>query len=176
MKTKDLTKIAICTALTIVLSWISIPIGIVPVTLQILAVFICAIVLKPTHALLSQVVYILLGVIGIPVFALATAGPSVIVGETGGFILTFPLIAFYISFYINLYKNSSKFYILVFLQMLVGLVFCYLVGALRFSFFTNLSLKTSLSYAVLPFVIPDIIKTVVAAFIILPALKHIREE
>ncbi len=175
MKTRDLTKIAICSSLTIILSWISIPIGLVPITLQILGVFVCAIVLKPTHAMLALVIYILLGVIGIPVFAQGTGGLAVITGATGGFILTFPIIAFFLSYYIDLTSGSKHFQLIIFIKMLVSLVFCYLVGALRFSFYMHLPLDATLGYSVYPFIIPDIIKAVIAAFVLLPALVHTRK-
>lgn len=176
MRVSDITKIAVCSAITVVFSQFTIPIGTVPITLQLLAVFISAMVLKPTQAFISQILYILLGLIGLPVFADATSGITVILGPTGGFLFTFPIIAFFVSLVISKYQMSKYKLIIIFASMLVSIIFCYVVGLFRFMQVTGLDLKTSIGYSVAPFIFPDIVKAAVASFGIYNRLEYIRDE
>ena len=85
----DLCYIALFTALIAVLAQISIPLpGGVPLTLQTLAVPLAGIVLGPRRGTFSTLLYVLLGAIGIPVFANFTGGLGIVLGVTGGFIIS----------------------------------------------------------------------------------------
>jgi biotin transport system substrate-specific component len=66
----------------------------VPVTLQSLAVMVAGVVLGPVPGALAVAAYVLIGALGAPVFAAGGAGPSWVVGPTGGYLITFPLVAF----------------------------------------------------------------------------------
>lgn len=88
-KLYSLTLIALGAAIIAVLSPLAIPIGIVPVTLQTLAVGLVATVLKARETFFAILLYLLLGFIGIPVFTGGTSGIAVLFGPTGGFLLAF---------------------------------------------------------------------------------------
>ena len=85
-------------ALIGILSQLSLPIGAVPHTLQVFAVVLAGVVMGPRYGALSVVVWILLGFFGIPVFAMAQAGPSIVLGPLGGFMIGFVVQAFVCGF------------------------------------------------------------------------------
>ena len=87
-KTVALCQIAACAALLCVLSPLSVPTPFgVGFTLQVLIVILVALVLKPLYAVTAQVIYTLLGIIGLPVFAGYQSGFGVLAGPTGGFLI-----------------------------------------------------------------------------------------
>ena len=97
----DCTRIALLTALIAVSSYIVIPLPFspVPVTGQTLAIMLCALLLTPKQATFTLITYSFIGLSGVPVFAGGAAGPGVILGPTGGFIIGFIPMAFFISFF-----------------------------------------------------------------------------
>src|SRR5215218_2077423 len=72
---------------------IPLPFSPVPFTLQVLAVILSGLLLGPRYGALAQVVYVLLGAVGVPVFAQFSGGLGVVLGPTGGYILSYPLAA-----------------------------------------------------------------------------------
>ncbi len=169
MNSKRITKIAIFSALTIVLSQFSIPIGPVPISLGILAVFICGIILEPKDAVLSQIVYLLIGAIGIPVFANFQGGVGALIGYTGGFLISYPFVALITSLAATKFEN--RFIILPF--MLLSLLVCYTLGTLWFSNVAGTSINDALSLTVIPFIIGDIIKIAITIILIYPLRQKI---
>ncbi|MEI3229118.1 MAG: biotin transporter BioY [Lachnospiraceae bacterium] len=87
-KTRDMVYIAIFAVLIAICSWISIPTT-VPFTLQTFAVFLAVGVLGGKRGTLSILIYLLLGAIGVPVFAGFTGGIGIVLGTTGGYIIGF---------------------------------------------------------------------------------------
>ena len=88
-KTRDLTYVALGVAVVTVCAWISIPVGDVPFTLQTLAVAAIGGILGWKKGLLTILIYILLGLIGVPVFAGFKSGVPALMGATGGYIFGF---------------------------------------------------------------------------------------
>ena len=153
MKIKDLVLIAIFTSIICVMSLISIPTT-VPFTLQTLAVFLCMFMLKPVDALISVLLYIIIGGIGVPVFSNFKSGFGVLAGPTGGYILGFILMTL-VPFVI---KNKIA-------SGIIGLVICYIFGSVWFLFFNQSNITSIwkiLTICVLPFIIPDGIKLILA--------------
>ena len=121
--------VGLSVALLTVCAWISIPIGAVPVTLQLFAVFAIAGLLDLKIGVLSMISYLLLGVVGVPVFANYKSGAAVLQGATGGYIIGM-LIAVII---VNLFKYIKiKPILFLVLGMIVGLIVCYIFGTLWF--------------------------------------------
>ena len=88
--TVSMCQVAVCTALLCVLSPLSIPTPIgVGFTTQVLIVLITALILKPAQALAAQLIYTLLGILGLPVFSMYKSGFGVLTSPTGGFIIGF---------------------------------------------------------------------------------------
>ena len=94
MKTIDLVICSLFAAMTAVLAQISIPFpGGVPLTLQLLSVSLCGILLGSKKGFISILVYVILGAIGLPVFAGFTGGFQYIIGYSGGFLVSFHIVA-----------------------------------------------------------------------------------
>ncbi len=96
--TKVLSRSAVFIALMMIGAQISIPLpSLVPISLQTLAIYMCALMCEKKHALLITLVYVFMGAIGLPVFAGFTGGASHVFGPAGGFIFGFPVMAFIVS-------------------------------------------------------------------------------
>jgi len=142
---------------------IIVPIPPVPITLQTLFLYLAGALLGGRLALLSQVVYVLLGIIGLPVFAGGKAGFGVLFGPTGGYLIGF-LPAAYIVGKWNEVLNAPSFPT-VLVSMIVGTIPVYLLGVLQLSFVAKLDLVKAVSVGMLPFLIGDGIKIVAAALL-----------
>ncbi len=171
MNVKRLTTISIMVALTVILSQIIIPSGPIPISFSLLGVYMCAIVLKPKDAVLSQLIYIFMGMIGLPVFAGFRGGIGVLFSYTGGFIISYPLIAFIISFAILKFYEKNK--ILIVSAFVFALLVCYTLGVLWFSYVSKTSIDNSMMLVVVPFVVGDIIKIIIALTLIYPIKKYL---
>ena len=153
MKVKDLVLISIFTSIICVMSLISIPTTI-PFTLQTLAVFLCMFMLKPVDSLISVLLYIFIGAIGVPVFSNFKSGFGTLAGPTGGYIIGFILMTLIPLFIKN--KIASG---------IIGLVICYIFGSIWFLMFNQSgisSLWKVLTICVFPFIVPDGIKLALA--------------
>ncbi|MBU1913483.1 MAG: biotin transporter BioY [Candidatus Omnitrophica bacterium] len=143
----------------------------VPVTCQTFAVLLAGIVLGKYWGGISQVIYVSLGIAGIPWFNGATGGYAVIMGPTGGYLLGFVLAALFVGHVTDTYSWSKGFYQMLGIMMFANFILIYLPGIIQlniwFSLFKGSSLNiTQLVYAgVMPFVAGDAIKIVSAALI-----------
>ena len=174
MKIRDLTFAAMFTALTAAMAQIYfyLPIAGVQFTLQTLAVFLCGAVLNKKSAVLSMTAYILLGTFGVPVFSKFMGGPAVLLGLTGGFVFSFPVMAFLIAFAAE--KFGRKWYVPV-MSMTVSLVVCYLFGAGWYSITANVSLVKSLLTVAVPFIPVDLLKIVPAVIVTVAVRKPLEK-
>ena len=120
MKTLDLVYISIGAALITVCSWISIPMTI-PFTLQTFAVFAVLLILGGYRGTVATVVYVLMGAIGLPVFAGFSGGMAIVLGNTGGYIVGFIFVGLIYLASIKLF--GKKIYIEI-VALLIGLVVC----------------------------------------------------
>lgn len=158
-KTYDMACIAVFAVIMAICSWISIPAQ-VPFTLQTFAVFLAFGVLGGKRGTIAVLVYILLGAVGIPVFAGFTGGVGVLMGNTGGYILGFMGSALIMW---ALEKLPGKRSVIQIISMLAGLLVCYAFGTLWFMAVYarttgSVGLITVLGWCVIPFIIPDLIK------------------
>lgn len=162
-KTYDMAYIAVFTVLIAICSWISIPMT-VPFTLQTFAVFLSVSILGGRRGTMAVLVYVLLGAVGIPVFAGFTGGPGIILNTTGGYIIGFILSALVMWLTENLFGKKLPVQIL---SMVLGLLTCYAVGTVWFMFVYMrqtgaVGLGTVLGWCVIPFIIPDAVKIALA--------------
>lgn len=170
MKTRDLVVCSLFASMTAVLSQISIPLpNGIPLTLQLFAVFLCGVILGAKKGFISTLVYVVLGAIGLPVFAGFTGGFQYIVGYSGGFIISFPLVAFIIGFVSEKTDNM----VLILLSTILGLIVSYTIGTLVFSLVTNASISASLAACVIPFIFTDLLKCFIATVIGLKLKENI---
>ncbi|MGT2714989.1 biotin transporter BioY [Streptococcus respiraculi] len=155
--TKSLIYPAIGAGLIAVLSQIVIPLGPVPFTLQTLAVGLIASLYQSKEATISVILYLLLGAIGLPVFAGLSSGIATLFGPTAGFLWGFLLYAAVTAFL----TPPKSTLVQVFLANLLGDALCFLSGGLVFSLITQSNMGKTLALTVLPFLIPDLIKLVI---------------
>lgn len=162
-KTYDLVYIAVFAVLMAVCSWISVPTA-VPFTLQTFAVFMAVGVLGGRRGTMSVALYIILGAVGVPVFAGMTGGIGILTGTTGGYIVGFLFSALVMW---AMEKLPGKKSVMQIVSMIVGLIVCYAFGTAWFMIVYSrangaVGLATVLGWCVIPFIIPDIIKIVLA--------------
>jgi len=160
---KGLVYAALFGALTATGAFIVIPLPPVPITAQTFFLNVSAVLLGGQLGALSQFIYVMLGVVGMPVFAGGTAGLGVIFGPTGGYLLGFIIAAFVIGM-INRMKKSAGIFWNIF-SMLIGMMIIYLLGSLQLSLVAKMSFQKALTIGVLPFIPGDIIKILLAAII-----------
>ena len=161
---RKITVIAQFAALTAICSWLQIPAIPIPFTMQTFAVFLSVYVLGMEKGFLSVLVYILLGVTGLPVFSRFQGGIGVIAGPTGGYIVGFLFTAITTGALLRLCREKP---VPVCLSMLSGLLVCYVFGTVWLIIMSkvtggDLTLGSALEAAVLPFIIPDAVKILLA--------------
>ncbi len=164
-----ITRIALSVAFTVVGAQLAIP-TIPPITLQTMCIFITAVILKPSEAVISSLIYILLGAIGAPVFSGFQGGLGVILNVGGGFILSFPLISFIASFLSRKYCGSLFTNVFTFS---LSTVISYIFGALWIQVmgYCDAGFGKMLTMYVLPFIPFDAIKIALSAFCVIKLKK-----
>lgn len=162
-KVLDLVYISIGAALIAICSWISIPTA-VPFTLQTFAVFFVLMLLGGDRGTIATLIYVLLGAVGVPVFAGFTGGISILFGSTGGYILGFLFIGLIYTLFTKFFgkKNVIKIVALV-----IGLFVCYAFGTAWFMHVYmqstgEIGIMAVLTWCVFPFIIPDLLKMALA--------------
>lgn len=161
---------SLCCALTCVCAIFTIPIGPVPITLANLAVYISGAVLGPIYGAISQILYILLVLIGLPFASKFKSGPAVIFGPTGGYIFGYVAVAFIVGLvYKNFAQKQTSFFKNMSLNLLgciLGTIACYILGTYWFISQNNMSFINALKVCVLPFLIGDFLKMIVSSIIV----------
>jgi len=159
-------------ALTAIGAYIIIPLPPVPITLQTLFLNLAAALLGGSLGALSQVIYILLGVIGLPVFAGGKAGLGVLFGPTGGYLIGFVVAAYVVGKLISIKKNPGLVWTVS--VMLAGMVIIYALGILQLTMVAKLSAQKAFAVGALPFIPGDIVKIALAALVYLRVRDKIK--
>lgn len=162
-RTVDMAYIALFAVMIAVCSWISIP-ATVPFTLQTFGVFLAVGVLGGKRGTLAVLVYLLLGMVGLPVFAGFSGGMGCLLGSTGGYIVGFLFSALVMWAMERLL--GKKPWVLA-LSMVLGLIVCYAFGTVWFmqvyaKTTGAIGLWTALGWCVFPYILPDLVKIVLA--------------
>lgn len=154
VKSKKLAYYSVLTALMIIFSWITIPLPFgVPFTMQIFGIFVISFILEKDSWKVI-LFYIFLGIIGLPVFSGFSSGPAVIIGPTGGFI-----IGFFVSSLVYIFKKGNLIF-----KAVSQILIIYFFGILFFRFYKNISFYKAFLILFPPFIIPDIIKMIIAFY------------
>jgi len=159
-------------ALTAAGAYIMIPLPPVPITLQTLFVNLAGALLGGYLGALSQVVYILLGVIGLPVFAGGKAGAGVLIGPTGGYLVGFVVGAFLIGKLTAIRKNPGLVWLIC--AMSLGISVVYMLGIMQLMVVAKLDFDKAIAVGLLPPLPGDILKIIIAAFICRKVRNHVR--
>ncbi len=165
-KTYDMAYIAVFAVLMAICSWISIP-TVIPFTLQTFAVFLAVCVLGGKRGTLSVIIFVLLGAVGVPVFAGFSGGPHVIMGNTGGYIIGFIFAGLLMWLMERLF--GRKIWVQA-VSMLLGMVTYYVFGTIWFMIVYMrttgpVGVSAVLGWCVIPFIIPDLVKAALALFL-----------
>ena len=172
--TDNVRRMVLCamfTALVAVCSQIAVPMpwG-VPINLALFAVYMAGTMLGPVWGTASQVVFIALAAIGVPVLANFSGGFDKFVGPTGGFLISFPLMAYIIGLGVE-HRDAFKGAFVT--AVIVGTVVNYVVGVALFVVVAHSTIAVGISACVLPFIPTAIIKAVLACAIGLNLRKRI---
>lgn len=173
MSTKRIALIAVMAAVICVLSPLSIPLSAgVPLSLATLAVMLAGAVLGPVDGMLATLVFLALGIVGVPVFSSYQAGIGVLFGKTGGFILGYIPLALCSGLFLQkekalTFRSAGP----AVLGMLLGTVILYAFGTAWFLILTHAGLKLALTACVLPFLPGDALK-IFAVCLLAPVLRN----
>ena len=176
--TRNLVLCAMCAAITCILAPLSIPLtGGVPVSLATFAVMLSGVLLGGPLGALSQLIYVLLAAVGLPVLAGWTGGLGIVLGMTGGYIIGYIPCAWLTGLIYKKYGETAKRPVKI-LSMILGMtagnIALYVIGTAWFMFITEMTLKASLTACVIPFIPGNIIKMAAVIIIGLPVEKAIR--
>lgn len=161
-KTQALTFIALSTAITCIIGPLSIviPISPVPISLTILAIYISVYAIGLKRGMISLLLYLLIGFIGLPVFSNFKGGFQVLIGPTGGYIIGFVFVVLCSGIFIE--RFESKVYMHV-IGMSLGTILCYILGTAWMAYQASMTFLEALFAGVIPFVWADAIKIAIAA-------------
>ena len=163
-KIQDITKISLCVAILCVTSYLVIPVPFSPVVLgfQTIMVNLIGLIFKPKEAGSTILIYLLMGLIGLPVFSAGTGGPAKLFGPTGGFYFGF-LIAVVLISLLKGKKLSFMRYCIV--TILVGIPVQHAVAILVMCIHNGWNIEAAFITVSLPFLVGDVVKCIMASTI-----------
>lgn len=162
----SITSVGLAVALLVIGSAIALPIGPVPISLQSLVVLTIGITMGKRLGVMAVTVYVIAGLIGLPVFAGLKGGPQYIFAPTFGFIMAFILAAYIVGAGYESSSNMRRYASLMAATILIyaiGASYFYLVQSVHFG--NSIPFVKVLQLTVLPFVLGDLIKLHIAFFV-----------
>ena len=170
---KDMVLCSLFAAVCCVCSVVTLPIGVVPISLATFGVMATTMILGEKRAIISVILFIALGVVGLPVFAGMNGGVGVIAGPTGGYIYSYILMVPIVGLASKCLNKTLSSGMFTMLGCLAAMFVNYLVGTVHFALVSGVGTKSFLELivtCVLIFVPADIIKSILA-ILIAPRLK-----
>lgn len=160
---QEIAKIGVMTAVICILAPFSIPIPFspVPISLTMLAIYLSVYALGMWEAGIAYLIYLLLGIVGVPVFSGFTSGPGKLFGPTGGYLIAFLFTALISGFFVDKFE---KWYMDI-IGMLLGITVAYVVGSIWLSMQAGMSLSAAFMAGTIPFIPADIAKIILAVII-----------
>ena len=153
---------AMCVAILVICAWLTIPAPI-PFTMQTFAIFAVLGILGGRDGSICVLAYLLLGSFGLPVFSGFSGGVGTLFGPTGGYLLGFMIIALFFWLCERRFGKGDRVYII---SCLIGLMLCYAVGTVWYVFVYlqkgMAAMGAALLTNVVPFIVPDVLKLVLA--------------
>ncbi|HOO27434.1 MAG TPA: biotin transporter BioY [Lachnospiraceae bacterium] len=165
MKKIDISQMAVIgvmTAVLCVLAPITLPIGLVPLSLANFVIFISVYVLGIWKGTVSCILYLLIGLIGVPVFSGFSSGPAKLLGPTGGYLIGYVFMALIAGFFIDRFKCRK---LPSLLGMLLGTLVLYLLGTVWLAYQAGMTFMAALWAGVIPFIAGDLAKIIIALFL-----------
>lgn len=171
MRVREMCHTALMTAILCIAAPLTVPIGPVPVSLATLAVYLAGALLGARRGAAVVAMYILIGAVGMPVFAGFRGGLHQLVGVTGGYFPGYILCAGIVGFCVERWGRKNWIYPI---SMLLGTILCYSTGMAWFMFQTRLGIAESLATCVLPFLPGDAIKITLAGIAAVALRKRLK--
>lgn len=170
---QQITRCALCAAMMAICAWLTIPAP-VPFTMQSFAIFLTLLLFGGKTAAVAVGVYLLLGTVGLPVFAGMQGGIGVLFGPHGGFLIGFLLMAG-IDWYIgSLFSKRSMAQTIGCIAAELGI--CYLTGTAWYMLLSEMtSVWSACTVCILPFLLPDVLKLCLAAGISRPLSRRLQQ-
>ena len=167
MNARDLGYIAVSTAFLSVSAWVAVPVGGIPITLQTLVLCLSASLLGAKRGMLATLAYLLLGLVGVPVFAGFTGGVGVLLSPTGGYLVGFLPLSLWVGLAGEKLLERENGKLLLGLCMGGGVLLCYATGTVWFVVLmaqnsARVGLWSALLTCVLPYLPFDIVKIFIA--------------
>lgn len=159
-----MVQCSLFSALLCICSPLAVPIGVIPMTFSLFAVVLTGIVLGAKKAFLSVILYLLIGICGLPVFSGAQSGIGVLFGPTGGYLWSYAFTATLAGISVKIQNDAVK-KACVFAISMSGVLVCYVCGTAQYMLVTGCGLGTALAVCVYGFVIFDVIKTLLAVIV-----------
>ncbi|MBR2995956.1 MAG: biotin transporter BioY [Lachnospiraceae bacterium] len=157
---KELTVIALMAAILCVLGPVSLPIGPVPISLTTLAIYFIVYLVGTKRSVIACAIYILIGLVGLPVFSGYTGGPQKLLGPTGGYIIGYLPMIILMGLVVEKHKTNR---VLCILAMEAATWVLYLLGTAWLAHAAGMTFRAALGVGVLPFVLLDLVKICAAA-------------
>lgn len=163
-KTAEMTKMALMVAMNCVSAYIIIPLpfSLSPLALQTLIVNLTGYVLNAKQAFMTMLVYLLVGLAGVPVFTGGSAGPGKLFGPTGGYIIGFLVTAVFLAYFKGEKYNFKRYALL---GCVIGIPLIYVFGVVQLKLITGMLWDKAILTGALPFIPLDIVKCLAAAVI-----------
>lgn len=163
-KTAEMTKMALMVAMNCVSAYIIIPLpfSLSPLALQTLIVNLTGYVLNAKQAFMTMLVYLLVGLAGVPVFTGGSAGPGKLFGPTGGYIIGFLFTAVFLAYFKGEKYNFKRYALL---GCVIGIPLIYVFGVVQLKLITGMGWDKAIMTGALPFIPLDIVKCLAAAVI-----------
>ncbi len=170
MKTKNLTRIALMTAVLCILAPVNLPLSSVAMTLATFALYLMVYILSPKQALVSVGLYLLLGAVGLPVFAGYMAGISRFASPGGGYLIGYLLLTCIGGYFVQKYDSLS----LQVFGLFIGTLVMYCIGTFWLAFSAGISFLSAIPAGMLIFLPMDILKLTLAVIIGRKIQHHIK--
>ena len=162
-RVRHLVAAALVAAFMAATGWIALPLGPVPVTLQVFGVVLAALLLSWEWAAAALAIYLVMGAAGVPVFSAGGAGLGVVLGPTGGYIIGFVLAApIGAALRQALERRRVEQVIADVSAAAAAIVVIYVTGWLQLALVTDMGLVKAFLVGVVPFVVPDAVKATIA--------------
>lgn len=173
MSTKEMVAVAVMAALLCVAGPLSIAVGPIPLSLATFAVYLAGAVLGAKRGMLAVAIYLLIGLVGVPVFSAFSGGLQKLIGVTGGYLVGYLPCALITGLAVRGNGAEVRPAWRLPLFMVLGTAVLYAVGTAWFMIQTGNNLGSALALCVVPFLVGDGIKIVAATLLALPVRKAV---
>lgn len=173
LKIKDMTYIALVAAVMCVIAPITIPLPFtpIPISMATFVVYITTIIIGKKRAVISILIYLLIGAVGVPVFSGYSGGVQKIASPTGGYLIGYIFCAFVIGWFVEKFENKMYMYAV---GVAVGTLTCYTVGTVWLSYQAQLTFTEALIMGVIPYIPLDVLKMIIAVAVGYPLKKQMK--